>query len=172
VPGSIAHCCCLHLEAKKKRNELLHLLKNKKFYKRRILRDESIPTNDRLLHYAPYRIVIAPSFRFFETLCVAEQGQTKDTDHQEPIFHSVIPNPLAMDYDNRMIYPSGSWSDVIVDQRFSYIAVENPFETSRELSYFMVKRVLVKYSNDFTSHPEKGSCCLYDENYFKSCFLI
>jgi hypothetical protein len=62
VPGSIAHCCCLHLEAKKKRNELSHLLKNKKFYKRRILRDESIPTNDRLLHYAPYRIVIAPSF--------------------------------------------------------------------------------------------------------------
>jgi hypothetical protein len=103
---------------------------------------------------------------------VAEQGQTKDTDHQEPVFHSVIPNPLAMDYNNRMIYPSGSWSDVIVDQRFSYIAVENPFETSRELSYFMVKRVLVKYSNDFTSHPEKGSCCLYDENYFKSCFLM
>jgi hypothetical protein len=33
---------------------------------------------------------------------VAEQGQKNDADHQEPMFHSIIPNPLAMDYDNRM----------------------------------------------------------------------
>jgi hypothetical protein len=96
------HIAAVSILKPKKCNELLHLPRKKKMYKRRIFHDQSIPTNDGLLHYALYRIVIAPSFQFYETLCVAEQGQKNDADHQEPMFHSIIPNPLAMDYDNRM----------------------------------------------------------------------
>jgi hypothetical protein len=38
-------------------------------------------TNDGLLHYAPYKVVIPPSEQFYDTLCVAKQGKkSRDCD--------------------------------------------------------------------------------------------
>jgi hypothetical protein len=95
-------------------------------------------TNDGLLHYAPYRIVIAPSFQFYETLCVAEQGYASDPCHQHPVYHSVIPNAIAQKFDMENIYPSGSYDDVVVLDLYSYIPVSLPFLIEEQVVHFMV----------------------------------
>jgi hypothetical protein len=97
IPGHISHCCRLGCEVRRRRNQISRARKKTSApgY------TEMLPNqrNDGLLHYAPYRVVIAPSFRFFDTLCVAEQGYMNDVFHQEPVYHSVIPNDLAKQYD-------------------------------------------------------------------------
>jgi hypothetical protein len=129
-------------------------------------------TNDRLLHYAPYRLVIAPSFRFYETLCVAEQGFANDSFHQEPVYHSVIPNDLAKIYDQKDIFPNGSFDDVVISDYYSYVPVTLLFNQQDKVQYFMVRHLLIKYSHDYHAHPENGTCCLSEPEYFKSCFRV
>jgi hypothetical protein len=80
-------------------------------------------TNDGLLHYAPYKVVFPPSERFYETLCVAEQGKKRDNDYQEPVYHSVIPNAIAKDFDEQKIVPEGDLQDVIISDIYSYVPV-------------------------------------------------
>jgi hypothetical protein len=36
----------------------------------------------------------------------------------------------------------------------------------------MVHCILIKFSLEYTEHPDNGTCCLSDENYFKSCFRV
>jgi hypothetical protein len=170
IPGNIAHCCRLGCEVRRKRNQLSRARKKNSVP----LSPDVIPiqTNDGLLHYAPYRVVIAPSFRFFDTLCVAEQGYANDVLHQEPVYHSVIPNELAKQYDNDRLYPMGLHDDVVISDFYSYISVPLPFETDQSTMNFMVRRVLIRYSKDYACHPKKGSCCLDDVQYFTSCYRI
>jgi hypothetical protein len=107
IPPIISHCCRLKQEVHYKRNQLKRLQKAQR--KHGVTSDNSTinQSNDGLLHYAPYRVVLAPSTCFYETLCVAEQGGSGDPDHQEPVYHSVIPNQAAKDYDYRNVFPSG-----------------------------------------------------------------
>jgi hypothetical protein len=129
-------------------------------------------TNDGLLHYAPYKVVIPPSERFYETLCVAEQGKKRDNDYQEPVYHSVIPHEIAKDFDEQKIVPEGDLQDVIISDIYSYVPVELPFDAVPKTQFFLVHHVLIKYSSDYKVHPKKGSCCLSDANYFRSCAKI
>jgi hypothetical protein len=167
---TISHCCRLGCEVRSKRNKLsrAQLKEKRNFAENNTL----FKTNDGLLHYAPYRVVIAPSFRFYETLCVAEQGYASDSFHQHPVFHSVIPNSLAKQYDTEQIYPAGVYDDVVVSDYYSYISVTLPYEKEDLLFNFMVRRVLIKFSTDYQEAPAKGSCCLSDKQYFRSCFRI
>jgi hypothetical protein len=170
IPGHISHCCRLGCEVRRRRNQISRARKKTSApgY------TEMLPNqrNDGLLHYAPYRVVIAPSFRFFDTLCVAEQGYTNDVFHQEPVYHSVIPNDLAKQYDNDRIYPIGKHDDVVISDYYSYLSVTLPFLTEQPTMNFMVRRVLIRYSDDYVCHPMKGSCCLSNAPYFASCYRI
>jgi hypothetical protein len=89
LPAHIAHCCRLKAEVKHKRN-LLTRIGRQRNTRGCVIKSNHI-SNDGLLHYAQYKIVIPPSERFYETLCVAEQGKKGDNDFQEPVYHSVIP---------------------------------------------------------------------------------
>jgi hypothetical protein len=116
--------------------------------------------NDGLLHYAPYRVVLAPSKRFYETLCVAEQGRVGDPDHQEPVYHSVIPNQVTRDYDNRNVFPNGNQSKIIIGDFYCYSSVDLPFEAKPQHQFFMIRRVLIKYSSDFF-HTQQTVLAVY-----------
>jgi hypothetical protein len=125
------------------------------------------------LHYAPYRIVIVPSTRFYETLCVAEQGEERDPDHQHPIYHSVIPNSLAKEYEDKKIYPSALLSDVAVGDHYSYVPVVIPCGTEKNRTVlFLVRIVTIRRSRDYKGRPKNGSCCLSNPSYFESCARI
>jgi hypothetical protein len=128
--------------------------------------------NDGLLHYAPYRVVIVPSKRFYETLCVAEQGRIGDPDHQHPVFHSVIPNQMAREYEDKNIFPSGCISDVVLADQYFFVPVEIPFEEGQPTVHFMIRRVLIRYSLDYKKAPKNGTCCLSNTDYFESCAKI
>jgi hypothetical protein len=170
LPTTISHCCRLGCEVRSKRNQLARI-RNKTIRFNNPFATRAI-TNDGLLHYAPYRLVIVPSFRFYETLCVAEQGFSNDPFHQQPIYHSVIPNEIAQKYDHNNIFPNGSFDDVVLSDYYSYVSVTVPFEKQEKDHYFMVRRVLIKYSTDYIAHPDNGTCCLSDPEYFKSCFRV
>jgi hypothetical protein len=103
---------------------------------------------------------------------VAEQGFAADPCHQEPVYHSVISNELAQKYDQASIFPNGSFYDVVISDYYSYVPVTLPFDKNGKLQYFMVRRVLVKYSSDYDAHPENGTCSSSDEEYFKTCFRV
>jgi hypothetical protein len=170
IPPSISHCCRLGCEVRSKRNQLARK-RNKTIRFHNPFTTRAI-TNDGLLHYAPYRLVIAPSFRFYETLCVAEQGFADDTFHQEPVYHSVIPNEMAQKYDQNNIFPNGSFDDVVISDYYSYVPVTLPFEKNKKVQHFLVRRLLIKFSTDYDAHPENGTCSLSDEEYFKRCFRV
>jgi hypothetical protein len=106
LPAHIAHCCRLKAEVKHKRN-LLTRIGRQRNKRGCVIKSNYITNEDGLLHYAPYKVVIPPSERFYETLCVAEQGKKRDNDYQEPVYHSVIPNQIAKDFDEQKIVPEG-----------------------------------------------------------------
>jgi hypothetical protein len=93
---------------------------------------------------------------------VAEQGFANDSFHPEPVYHSVIPNELAKNYDQKTIFPDGSFDDVVISDYYSYVPVTLPFDQQDK----------VQNSNDYHAHPENGTCCLSDPEYFKSCFHV
>lgn len=169
IPPTISHCCRLGCEVRWKRNKMTRARQGERIHNPFQERQQS---NDGLLHYAPYRIVIATSLRFYETLCVAEQGFLKDHFHQEPVYHSVIPNALAKEYDTKQVFPSGSYHDVVLSDYYCYLPVTMPFHKEDETEYFMVRRVLIKYSNDYSFAPDNGTCCLTEQAYFTSCFRV
>jgi hypothetical protein len=171
IPPSIAHCCRLKVDVKRKRNQL-HRIKKKQKKADLSSSQSNFATNDGLLHYAPYRVVITPSIRFFETLCVAEQGRKNDLDYQQPVYHSVIPNEVARNFDNQGIFPSGDSSDIIIGDFCMDVPVELPFNAYRTIQNWRVRRVLIKFSLDYKTHPKLGSCCLADKDYFRSCLRI
>jgi hypothetical protein len=172
IPPTISHCCRLKQEVRYKRNQLSRIQKAQRKHGVKSHHSTINQFNDGLLHYAPYRVVLAPSKRFYETLCVAEQGRVGDPDHQEPVYHSVIPNQVARDYDNRNVFPNGNQSEVIIGDFYCYVPVELPFDAEPQQQFFMIRRVLIKYSSEYFSHPTNGSCCLSDEDYFRSCVKI
>jgi hypothetical protein len=171
IPPSIAHCCRLKVEVKRKRNQLYRIKKKQKKADMSSCQS-NLDTNDGLLHYAPYRVVISPSIRFFETLCVAEQGRKNDPDYQNPVYHSVIPNEVARNFDNQGIFPRGDSSDIIIGDFCIEVPVELPFNLQPTIQNWRVRRVLIKFSTDYKSHPKQGSCCLADKDYFRSCVRI
>jgi hypothetical protein len=103
---------------------------------------------------------------------VAEQGFANDTFHQEPVYHSVIPNEIAQKYDQNNIFPTGSFDDVIISDYYSYVPVTLPFEKKEKVQHFMVRHLLIKFSTDYNAHPDNGTCCLSEEEYFKSCLRV
>jgi hypothetical protein len=129
-------------------------------------------TNDGLLHYAPYRVVISPSIQFYEILCVAEQGWKNDPDYQHPVYHSVIPNKVARNFDSQGIFPSGHPNDIIIGDFCIDVPVKLPFNVQPTIQNWRVHRVLIKFSFDYKTHPKKGSCCLADKDYFRLCIRI
>jgi hypothetical protein len=171
IPPSIAHCCRLTIEVKRKRNQMSRIKKRQKKAET-FSTQGNFATNDGLLHYAPYRVVISPSIRFFETLCVAEQGSKNDPVYQEPVYHSVIPNEVSRQFDIQCIFPSGDPSDIIIGDFCIDVPVELPFDTHPTIQIWRVRRVLIKFSLDYKSRPKNGSCCLEDDNYFRSCIRI
>jgi hypothetical protein len=170
LPAHIAHCCRIKAEVKHKRNLLTRIGRQRN--KRGCVIKSNYITNDGLLHYAPYKVVIPPSERFYETICVAEQGKKRDNDYQEPVYHSVIPNQIAKHFDEQKIVPEGDVQDVMISDIYSYVPVELPFDAVPKTQFFLVRRVLIKYSSDYKVHPKKGSCCLSDANYLRSCAKI
>jgi hypothetical protein len=116
--------------------------------------------------------VIPPSIRFFETLCVAEQGRKNDPDYQHPVYHSIIPNKVARKFDSQCIFPSGDPSNIIFGDFCIDVPVELPFNAHPRIQNWRVRRVLIKFSLDYKTHPKKGSCCLADKGYFRSCVRI
>jgi hypothetical protein len=103
---------------------------------------------------------------------VAEQGTKNDPDYQDPVYHSVIPNEVARQFDIQCIFPSGDPSDIIVGDFCIDVPVELPFDMHSTIQNWRVRRVLIKFSLDYKTHPKKGSCCLEDKNYFRSCVKI
>jgi hypothetical protein len=69
LPSHIAHCCRLKAKVKHKRNSLTHIKRQRN--KRGCVIKSNHITNDGLLHYALYKVVIPPLEQFYETLCVA-----------------------------------------------------------------------------------------------------
>jgi hypothetical protein len=129
--------------------------------------------NNSLLHYAPYQIVIVPSTRFYETLCVAEEGQKRDPDHQHPVYHSITPNSLAKQYEDQKFYPTALLSDVALDDNFCSVLVVIPCGTEKnQMIHFLVRIVTIKRSKDYKTQPKNGSCCLSNPWYFESCTRI
>jgi hypothetical protein len=171
IPPSILHCCRLSVEVKHKRNLLSRT--QKKTIPGCVTTLNHVQTNnDGLLHYAPYQVVIVPSTKFYETLCVAEQGRKGDPDHQHPVYHSVIPNHMARDYEDKNIFPSGCINDVVIADQYFFVPVEIPFDEGQPTVDFMIRRVLIRYSKDYKKPPKNGSCCLSNQDYFESCTRI
>jgi hypothetical protein len=118
-------------------------------------------------------MVIVPSTRFYETLCVAEQGQERDPDHQHPVYHSVIPNALAKQYEDQKIFPNGLLRDVALGDKLCYVPVVIPCGTEmNQTILFLVRIVTIKRSKDYKGRPKNGSCCLSNRPYFESCARI
>jgi hypothetical protein len=168
ISPTISHCCRLGCEVRSKRNQT-----SRANHRARIIAQNlSEQSNDGLLHYAPYRIVIATSFRFYESLCVAQQGSVKDEFYQKPVYHSVIPNDLAKEYNTKNVFPYGHYNDVVLSDFYSYVPVAVPFQNEAPIEHFMVRRVLIKFSDDYTYPSQNGTCCLSDQAYFTSCFRV
>jgi hypothetical protein len=105
-------------------------------------------------------------------LCVAEHGRKNDKDHQDPVYHSVIPNHVARKYDYNHIYPRGVLEDVLIDDYYCNVPITLPFDLDHGQEYFLVRHVLIKFLSDNMAHPENGSCCLSDKDYFQSSVRI
>jgi hypothetical protein len=184
VPGILSHCCGLKMAAEKQtaiENEAIiqYLFKHPSGN-----HDNKNGSHlDGLLHYSPYRAVFASTSRYYECLAAAEQANHTSSLHQKPVFHSVISNRVARDYETKnirpMIYKSGSESSaylVIDDSVFDVecCVIEDEFGTKRFARKSLnVRRILLKRSLDYVHKEEKrGDCHLNDPYYFSSCTML
>jgi hypothetical protein len=174
LPEEKSHCCGLKVQGR--------MLMNTPSYASLSLLSPKLPLNtvnepsknfnlDGLLHYAPYKMVIYSSGRYFETLAVAQQAQKKSSSYQAPIFHSVLPHAYAVAYENMHISPMGVLADIIdADESFN-VSFQCPMDSKNTLC-LVVRRVRVMRDAEFQDIAFRGSCPLIDPYYFVSCAAI
>jgi hypothetical protein len=185
VPGCLSHCCGLKLSAEKQiaieNDAIIQYLKNQSGNQDNQYASCSL---DGLLHYSPYRAVFAASNRYFECLAAAEQENRTSSLHQNPVFHSVISNRVAHEYETKNIRPiaykngSESFANLVIDDCVfdvqCCVIEEDKDGAKRFVSKTInVRRILLKRSTDYVYKEEKrGDCPLNDPNYFCSCTML
>ncbi len=75
-----------------------------------------------------FDVAIYPSLKYPDTLSLAQIGDSKSLSLVQGVFHSVIPNRLALQYQHDNVAPEGSLTDVAKFDRTEYITVVCPLD--------------------------------------------
>jgi hypothetical protein len=149
MPGILSHCCGLKICAKKQTardNEAI--IQYLSTYSDKKTNDHKFSL-DRLLHYSPYRAMFAPSSRYYDCLAAAEQATLSSCFYQKPVFHSVLGNRVAHEYEGKnirpIVYTIGSEASIalVIDDRVYDVESGIINKSSKNTKTFVRKQLTV-----------------------------
>ena len=158
IPGSVSHCCELRVSKKPPREK--HLIKSPS--------STAVPV-DGVFGLHGFDLAIYPSLVEIDTISLTQMGDRKDASFQAGVFHSVIPNDLAFQYEIDNISPIGVLENTCTFDRTEDVSTLCPIDNTPvtlKVRIICFPRSKVGAKDGLST---RGGCHFHDPDVFRRC---